>query len=430
LAQVSAQARESLPTCVGRKMWRVLASAALAAFLGGPSPAAAVLLKKHEWSAAPTQERRGTRGPNASDVHKPLLSAAAHNSSINTTSGVWPSVLAPYGVVHFLFLVNGALPHAGIWKMFFAEAPRRSWRAYVHCKDPEACKKSGLPLELPEVKMISTVGSWYCHDLVTAMVHMLKTALDESPANGGAGAVEKFVFVSDTTLPVKPFSEVHSALTSTDDSDLCMFPQDQWAWATIDNHYVRLVKHHQWVVLNREHSEIMVKEWKPVDARGVWEVPLKGGSWAAQGRVLSPQHFNRSPNSNWCTDEWAFYATIFGAFEPDASGGRTYPGLGYVSQNAPQGSSPQGRCRTFTYWDNNGADFQALGGQIASDSSSRMSCYPKCWQHPAELQQLSPTSLTYLRNSPFLFARKMSPSLWMPDYYGLVFNQGGGSQQR
>lgn len=364
--------------------------------------------------------RLATRRLSAAERGAAVGGADRHNSSHNATEGVWPSVLAPYGVVNFMFMTIGSLPHASIWKMFFAEAPRRSWRAYIHCKDPDACARSGLSLELPEVKQVSTMPSWYCHDLVTAMVHLLKTAIDESPSTGGAGSVEKFVFVSDSTLPIKPFAEVHATLTSTDDSDICIFPQEQWASANIDGHDVKMVKHHQWVVLNREHAEKMVRDWQPVDSRGVWHVPLMGGSWAGKERKLSPQHFNRAPNANWCTDEWAFFTTIFGVFEPFASGSRSYANFGSVSQYLP--GQLQGKCRTFTFWDDGGEEFRSLGGAISADPSSKMSCFPKCWQHPATLEALSDTALGALRRSSFLFARKMSPNLWMPNYYGIVLH--------
>jgi len=392
---------------------------ALVALVGLAYPANAALIKP---TAGFKNDIRAVGSlMNATDGRKLLLSTAAHNSS----AGAWPAPGSgePAGIIHFLFLVTGALPHAGIWKMFFAEAPRNSWRAYVHCKDPDACARSGLPLELPEIRRVATVPSWYCHDLVSPMSQLLSVALSESPANGQGGKVEKFVFVSDSTLPVKPFSEVHKALTATDDSDMCIFPQDQWGTANVDGKYIRLVKHHQWVVLNRQHSELFVKNWKPVDARGVWSVPLKGGTWEGKERNLSPQHFNRAPYSNWCTDEWAFFATIFGAFEPDQWGQKTYTGLGMVSQQSPTGSQVQGRCRTFTYWANDGADFTALGAAIHADPTSKMSCYPKCGQHPAGFDALGDQSLTSLRHSSFLFARKMSPSLWMPNYYGLVLSK-------
>merc|ERR1719313_1379766 len=78
------------------------------------------------------------------------------------------------GVVHFLFMVNNALPHASIWEMFFADAPKEEYRAFVHCQDTNGCKKSGLLKALPNLQIVKTVPSWYCHDLVTAMVGMLK----------------------------------------------------------------------------------------------------------------------------------------------------------------------------------------------------------------------------------------------------------------
>lgn len=349
----------------------------------------------------------------------------AHNASVdhNVSDGQWPAAVSG-GVIHFLFLATSGIPHATEWQHFFSEGPRTNWRAYVHCKDPTACTASGLSTKLPQVEMVPTVPSWYCHDLVTAMAQLLKVAIQKSPANGGHPTVEKFVFISDSTLPAKPFSVVHSTLASNDDTDICMFPQDQWGTATIDNVPVRLVKHHQWVILNRQHAELFVKDWRPVDGRAVWHVPLKGGSWTGRERNLSPQHFSRSPNSNSCTDEWAFFATIFGVFEPDATGARSYPHLGTVSQSPPYGSSPQGRCRTFTFWDTNGQDFAQLGGQIASDPGSRLSCYPKCWQHPAGFEQLSDRGLHALRASPFLFVRKMSPQLWIPNFYGIVLSTG------
>merc|ERR1719359_2021137 len=104
----------------------------------------------------------------------------------------------------------------------------------------------------------------------------MKSAVD---LNAGNGQREKFVFISDSTLPVKPFSYIHNQLCSNDESDFCLFPADQWGSAKVDGHDVLMVKHHQWVVLSRAHAEVMLKDWVPVDYRGVWHVPLKGGSW-------------------------------------------------------------------------------------------------------------------------------------------------------
>merc|ERR1719265_927779 len=59
------------------------------------------------------------------------------------------------GVVHFLFLVNNDIPQAALWRTFFADAPAGSYRALVHCRDPEGCKKSGLLKKLPNLQQVS-----------------------------------------------------------------------------------------------------------------------------------------------------------------------------------------------------------------------------------------------------------------------------------
>lgn len=251
------------------------------------------------------------------------------------------------------------------------------------------------------------------------MVHMLKSAL----AAGSSGGIEKFVFISDSTLPVKPFQEIHRQLTSNSDSDFCVFPANQWATATIDGHFVSMVKHHQWVTLSRPHAMKIVNEWVPVDSRGVWQVPLRGGSWTGKERNLSPQHFSRPPSSNWCTDEWALFATLFGAVEPQ-NGVRSFPGLsgGALRTLGLSSHSTQGKCRTFSFWGvEDGPDFAALANRISADGQhSKISCYPKCYQHPASFERLSGRSLHALRESPFLFARKFANAVHMQSYYKLV----------
>lgn len=373
---------------------------------------------------------RGNKTLDAVAAPSPLLRSAANASSMSASlhnTGGAPgagSVMAygsPPGVVHFLFMVINDIPQADIWQKFFADAPKGSYTALVHCKDSEGCKRTGLLKKVPELQQVPTVNSWYCHDLVTAMVHIMKVAADLHAAP--SGAPEKFVFISDSTLPVKPFSEVHAQLSSNTLSDFCFYPSDQWTYGKIDGHDVGLLKHHQWVVLNREHADMMIKEWVPVDARSVWHVPLKGGSWTGKERFVSPQHFNY-PRHGMCPDEWAIFTTIFGATEyPGQNGIRAYPGLsGPPIKLWGNGAlTTQGVCRTYSYWKNtDGEVFANVAGQISADIHSKVSCYPECGQHPATLEWLSDASLSVLRSSPFLFARKFSANVWMPNYYSLV----------
>jgi hypothetical protein len=350
----------------------------------------------------------------------------AGSSSMNTShllnSSHGSNASYGYGVVHFLFLIGDRLPHSDIWRGFFASAPEGSWKALVHCKDPYGCTRSGVLANNPGFQMVPTVGTWYCHDLVTAMNSLLTAALNMNAA--WQGGREKFVFLSESSLPVKPFTQIYTTLLQDDDSDFCIFPSNQWASAHIDGRFTYLVKHHQWMVLARAHAEEFSRKWVPVDSRGVWQVWLKGGSWTGRERYVSPQHFYHPPAANWCTDEYAFLATIFGSVEYTGAT-KDIPGLGGspLHLSGPQSLRVQGRCRTFSYWDNEEPAFANLAGQIYHDVyGSTISCYPKCWARPATLERVSDASLHALRASPFLFVRKFAEAAWMPNYVSIVLS--------
>lgn len=339
----------------------------------------------------------------------------AKNGSTNFTANAWGA-----GVVHFLFLINDQLPHAKIWREFFHDAPPGSWKALVHCQDLEGCTRNGVFSNNPGFIQVATTPTWYCHDLVTAMSHLLVAALGLDAAV--MGGREKFVFLSESTLPIKPFVQVHSELLIDDNSDFCLFPADQWGSASIDGSFVKLLKHHQWVVLSRDHARLFVRDWVPVDANSHWKVWVKSGTWQGHERHVLPQNFYYPASANTCTDEWAFMATIYGALEP-MNGARYLPGFGggHIDMDT---HTAQGRCRTWSFWDNAWDPAATeLGNQIANDFyGSRISCYPKCHARPATLEKLSHSSLHALRQSPFLFARKFSSSMWMPHFYSIVLS--------
>merc|ERR1740117_2105622 len=142
------------------------------------------------------------------------------------------------------------------------------------------------------------------------MKQLLFFALGSNAASFGGR--EKFVFLSESTLPIKPFAEIHSALLLDDNSDFCLFPSDQWGSANINGAFVKLLKHHQWVVLSRDHASLFVRDWVPVNARSEWHIWLKSGTWQGAPKGVYPQSFYYPPAANTCTDEWAFMATIFG----------------------------------------------------------------------------------------------------------------------
>merc|ERR1719387_663831 len=91
-----------------------------------------------------------------------------------------------------------------VWRSFFASAPWEQYRAYVHCKLPSCVNQvSGTPLVV-----VPTVPSYYCTDLVSPMNQLVKVAL--SDGDGLPNEADKFAFVSDSTLPAKPFAYIYN----------------------------------------------------------------------------------------------------------------------------------------------------------------------------------------------------------------------------
>lgn len=249
-----------------------------------------------------------------------------------------------------------------------------------------------------QVEVIDTPAhSAYCTDLVSAENRLLDVALQPryatgdapSPSKagsfvetrphgspGGTGTFlakhehlsnasfaasdphDKFVFVSDSTVPVKPFSHVHWSLTTEADSHFCVFPREQWATAKrspcIDddtrcpiwaqkgecernpnymhfrcqrscsvcndvlgqiskgaatfNEQIVAVKTHQWKVLNRADAIRSVQLWKQGFLR----------------HLMHMMHLNwhDSFRNHGCLDEFWHFAALYGAFPGHCMGKR------------------------------------------------------------------------------------------------------------
>merc|ERR1719414_229699 len=175
----------------------------------------------------------------------------------------------------------------------------------MHCKEEATCRthlSMGNPLG---IKMVRTVPSVYCKDLVTPMVQLLEAASLESTSPG-----DKFAFVSETTLPVKPFAAVYAALTADQNSDICIEPRNEWLWLSNTKNRAEsatLVKHSQWVVLNKDHARRLIRRWPHINGKSYahWTVPL----WPhSQEWGYSVDDFGKLPrDAALCTDEWAIF---------------------------------------------------------------------------------------------------------------------------
>lgn len=293
-----------------------------------------------------------------------------------------------------------------LWQAFFAGTDKGQYAAYIHCKRPDRCDEQLATGAMFDIVQVKTVPTTYCDDLVSAMVQLLKSAVLESTS-----ARDKFVFLSETDLPVKSFEEVHEALTTTENSDFCFGPQATWPLVQGSKAKVgaRMVKHSQWVVLSRAHSNTMINNWPQVKNKKTqksWAVPVPGPT--AKGRPV--QFDGTVPADKICADEWATFGSIFGA---------SFSGI------PVQQPGVRSICRTFSFWQADLANDKAavlVVDNLRQDwPHSMIACYgrrpflgvvPKCLgSHPVSFQKLSDKGVAVLKQSSYLFARKFEPGV-------------------
>lgn len=343
------------------------------------------------------------------------------------------SISAPK--VFFLFMTVTDVQEPDVWQAFFEDVPERQYRAFVHCRDHDFCKSKlavSNPLKLTQV---ATVPTSYCKDLVSAMVQLLEAALLES-----SSARDKFMFISDSDLPVKKFPEVYAALTNNEDSDICIRPKSHWEEVPYKIDEDRdattgralIVKHHQWAALNREHAGRLAEHWQWIHLAEhmQWPVPVMQVPRSGAGSRRFKLSLQSPPKL--CADEWGPFASIFGALplgtaysdEVDLDGFAAGP-LRLTGQAAV---GAQGVCPTFVYFNGGPGTHTELAKALMADSPrTRLSCYPKCQSsHPAEFIAISDRGLQALKASPFLFARKFKPGVVSTKQFRrVILNQVG-----
>jgi len=344
--------------------------------------------------------------------------------------------------VYFLFLAVDKIANFAVWKAFFKDAFPGSYRALIHCKGPicmNFATQAGLFVVVP------TVQAEYCTDLVSPMNQLLAGAVLDDPAS--ANPNDKFVFVSDSTLPAKPFWHVYNTLTTRSGSDLCMFPSKDWADAPtqlfehgkpVQGHELA-IKTHQWMVLSRHHSERAVHSWN----QGVMKNMMTnfhmntGGPWQS----LSNRTFGDNRNYG-CLDEYWHMSVLFGPWKIADSKGSTeyqYPDLTNAPVRINANTGWQGACDTFALWSEYTSasyDVPSIAGKpsvspfVKLYSSLDAASMPHVSDNtrPAWWDTISRHGIQAIRNSDFLFVRKFidNPTLayggdFSTEYSRLVF---------
>lgn len=332
-----------------------------------------------------------------------LSSAAAANLAKRNTSKLF-----------FLFLASDDVPTEDVWKRFFDKATAgEDYEALLHCVDSDACNRTIRHKSL--FRKVRTVPSRWCDDVVSPMDELLSAAV----GTDGGHDHDKFIFVSDTTVPVKPFEDVAKYLRADGSrSNFCIKGTQDWSWARGRRKVgsSMAVKHHQWMVLSRPHAlQLVAKRHSDRDlVRNLVPMRFLSTTWLAP--LL---HFVTSPLPRplpfveGCLDEYLYFGQIFDfpVYKKNSASLRL-PGL---SGNEPlrlmPESSAQGRCDTFAAMGEEGGNFSSLLKALRDDDPETLSEESRFMgvqlRHPLRFARLSNTSLRALRDSPFLFARKV-----------------------
>lgn len=356
-----------------------------------------------------------------------------------------PKMLHP-GILHFMFELKDELQHPGIWGKYWSQALPGTYKAWAHCTDHDACEKDFMMKKLG-VRLVSKVYSSRGADLINPFVHMIRIALKETKPMADAGVVEKFILLSDATLPVKSFAYTHWDQTSRPESDICISHPTQWSKLTLDGVHMAMVKHHQWVSINRQDAKALASDWSPVYFTRVWNLTLNKGKFAEHPRRISRTMF---PGGAWftATDEEATYERAFGPLELKSEDDiKTM----YELFNSR-------RCVTWVDWPHNVFPVQQLdpfmvdnasrvllreeaSSLLQVDSGSRRNFYNvttevtypllkdtqlrfsmgKGVMHPFMIEQIGKVGLEVFRKSQYLFARKFSPCAHLPNYTEVMF---------
>lgn len=157
--------------------------------------------------------------------------------------------------IAFLFLSIANVYHEKHWKAFF-NGNEKYCSIYLHAKKSHAVTSQFFKQYLIP-KTVPTAWEY----TMRAQIELLKQALKD-PDNA------KFVFLSETTIPLKDFRHVYKKLTRSSKSYFVTRRSPYVTPFMQSGPYAgRLVrgipslyqqKHTQWVVLNRKHAQILV----------------------------------------------------------------------------------------------------------------------------------------------------------------------------
>jgi len=350
--------------------------------------------------------------------------------------------------LYFLFMVDDNLPNLQIWQNFFRIAVHHTdYEALLHCENRTRCLQNHPNLQ-HNFTLIETVQSKWCADLVTPMNALLAAAI-RGNANRG-NVQDKFIFVSGNSVPVKSFAYVQKKLLIDDGptSNFCVNHWPDWAW--YKGKYV-LAKHSQWMILSRAHAEkslVVQKEVSPEHLQRQMTNLRFGGMewlspflWSLRERVSEITHSPVLdslmslvvPPLSGCNDEFWHLAAVVGALDRKQAATEeiSLPSLtnGNLTMKDEVSNQFQGVCDTYFVID--GKDKSDFAKKLtATEKFGGTGAFLRPHIHAGTFFTLSEQSLSALRDSPYLFARKIDNTttyvgpLSLPEAFdALIFSQ-------
>jgi len=152
--------------------------------------------------------------------------------------------------IAFLFLIYDIINHENIWFRFFNGISKNKYNIYIHYKTNDKLEFFN------EYKINKTVNTKYADiSIVKAQNILIKEALKDKNN-------KHFIFLSGSCIPLKSFNYIYNTLDikysyfHIADPDDC-FPDCEVALKYIPKKHIN--KASQWCILNRRHSELLIK---------------------------------------------------------------------------------------------------------------------------------------------------------------------------
>lgn len=234
----------------------------------------------------------------------------------------------PFGKIAFMFLTNKVMPTHGQWGFFFSDADDDDYNIYVNANPDVASKQKGIFAD--KVFKNSVPTEWGTFSVVKATITLIREALQHDMEN------ERFVLVSDNTLPIASFQSVRCTLLAEPRSliNACdLTKHDREAKKTVGHDsLIRLPydfptwlnetvwrKSSQWFVLNRKHAAVVTTGSLSMKTRD--EFSKKCISMTVRDKLARP-------NARSCYGDEHYFATVLALhgmdYETTCSEGVTY----------------------------------------------------------------------------------------------------------